>query len=64
MPAEFTCCECGRGVTDVTNDEPPAFRLCLFCLHHPGWFRDPRLRAFMDADHDGAEHGMDHDDAE
>ncbi|GJD93390.1 hypothetical protein [Methylobacterium iners] len=64
MPVEFTCCECGHSVLDATKEEPPLFRLCRFCLLEPGWFRSAFLRAFIDAQHDGLEHGLEQRDAE
>ncbi|MBX9596070.1 MAG: hypothetical protein K2X46_17025 [Roseomonas sp.] len=55
MTAEFTCCECGREITRFCASEMPEFRLCFLCVEMPGWFRDPRKRAFLCDDHDGRE---------
>ena len=55
MPAEFTCCECGRDIVLITADEPPPIRLCLMCIFLPGWFREPVLRRLVDPSHDGRE---------
>lgn len=55
MSAEFTCCECDRDITNVGLAKAPEPPLCLLCLEVPGWYRIPRMRAFLDADHDGRE---------
>jgi hypothetical protein len=51
---EFDCCECGGHIIRIIPD-PAAGPLCATCIHMPGWFRDPRTRELLDADHDGRE---------
>ena len=55
MPVEFICAECGRELTLLSANEVPAAGLCGACVFHPGWFRDPVIRDFLDPDHDGTE---------
>jgi hypothetical protein len=46
---EFTCCECGTNVVDVSTDTPRVPPLCMRCLHIPGWHEDPKLRKIFGA---------------
>ena len=46
---EFTCCECGTNVVDVSTDKRPEPPLCATCLHIPGWHEDGKLRAILGA---------------
>ena len=55
MTDEFDCCECGRHIIVVVGVIPDRLSLCAVCISMPGWFRDPRLREILDADHDGLE---------
>lgn len=48
---EFDCIECGRHIIQFCGPSP--MKLCAACLTIPGWYRDPRLRAVLDPDHDG-----------
>jgi len=48
---EFTCTECGREIVRL-DPTPVAFGLCGLCLHIPGWYRFPELRARLDPEYD------------
>jgi hypothetical protein len=53
MSIEYECCECRRLIILITSDLLPHPPICQMCLHSPGWFRIPELRAVVDAGHDG-----------
>lgn len=44
---EFDCCECGVHVVQMIEPAPDP-RLCCHCLHMPGWYDNPELRAALD----------------
>ena len=50
---QFDCIECGRHIMQFGAASP--MKLCGACLMLPGWFRDSRLRAALDPDHDGVD---------
>ncbi len=52
---EFTCVECGRDIVVIIGAAWIKENLCAACIHHPGWFTDPQLRAILHPDHDGKE---------
>jgi hypothetical protein len=48
---EFRCIECGSDIIRIIGFGEPD--LCAMCIHMPGWFRHPELRAVLDPSHDG-----------
>jgi hypothetical protein len=45
---DFRCADCGRHVIRMVP--VPNVRLCATCIHMPGWFNTPELRAVFDPD--------------
>ena len=50
---EFDCVECGRHI--IAFGPRPKLHLCGACMMMPGWFRDAKVRAIIDPEHDGRE---------
>lgn len=46
---EFDCIECGRHIISI-GAAPWDAEICCMCVHMPGWFRNPDLRAVLDPD--------------
>lgn len=52
---EFVCVECGRHIVRIIA-MPEIGPLCGMCIHFPGWFRYPDVRALVDPDVRPPEH--------
>lgn len=46
MSEDFDCVECGRHIVRLHSSWPE--KLCVECVHIPGWFKNPQLKAILD----------------